>query len=404
MKHLLYFLLAFYWLLHGIIAYASANIPILHSSHDTPEHLFPAATGKGPYQITIDYTDAASRNHIKHTCLRLQGSGKQQTLIYLEMNFMVQLGGEGDHLENIIGSKVEIPNGYRVTYAFDINADWPSAEHIYFEAWSLDSSGQKGPVLSHEWHRSFNHQSILSDTRDFREHASISNTRVEPVAEEVQREVGLGQMLWTVRAGPAQDAGSHAWSDSADAVWADYEGLHLTIGRDSAGWYGSEIRARHRLGYGVYSFKLVGRIDELDPNVVLGLSVFGEDEEDFNIAFSRWGNPAADNAQFVPHSDTAVTQPDRFGFTQSGTYTLHVITWEPDRLMFNSYHGHQVNQQNMIHKKVYTGEQVPTLENENVRMCLKLVDTAPLDGQSVEFIIKDFTYVPFSNNMDFVTY
>ncbi|HAC09518.1 MAG TPA: hypothetical protein DCG14_07675, partial [Phycisphaerales bacterium] len=65
------------------------------------------------------------------------------------------------------------------------------------------------------------------------------------------------------------------------------------------------------LGYGTYRFKTRGRVDLLDPNTVFGLFIWeypqcfeGSDEwwnpaSEFDIEFSRWGQPGNDFAQFV---------------------------------------------------------------------------------------------------------
>ena len=56
------------------------------------------------------------------------------------------------------------------------------------------------------------------------------------------------------------------------------------------------------LGFGRYQFQVIGRIDQLDPNVVLGLfkyptpDVGPDGTNEIDIEFAQWGRATANNA------------------------------------------------------------------------------------------------------------
>src|SRR5690242_14250466 len=77
---------------------------------------------------------------------------------------------------------------------------------------------------------------------------------------------------WLVRDGGEAKSGPgpNAWSRSC--VWVEDKGqLHLKIEHRDGRWQCAEVTTRERLGYGRYQFQVIGAIDKLDRNVVLGL-------------------------------------------------------------------------------------------------------------------------------------
>jgi len=228
--------------------------------------------------------------------------------------------------------------------------------------------------------------------------ADITQVRLEPASDDVYREVSFAGMEWVVRAAKDQGPGPFGtyndWLNNPDAVWVDSEGLHLTIGSDSAGWYCTEVYTKDTVGYGTYTFKIDGRIDRLDPNAVFGLFIYENDAQEADFEFSLWGDPTDNNAQFVVQPYTNAGNLERFNIVQEGNYTLHVMIWEPHQITYKSYHGHHVNPENLIHEWVYRGNDIPTADNEKLHMNLWLMDTAPAHEQPMHFIIKDVTYTP----------
>jgi hypothetical protein len=107
----------------------------------------------------------------------------------------------------------------------------------------------------------------------------MSPPALPPEWNETNQEVQVNTITfsgyqWDVRAdtgGP----GPNIWD--AGNVQVDDEGrLHLKITKNTGAagkteWHCAEINTQQRLGLGRYQFQVIGRIDKLDRNVVLGL-------------------------------------------------------------------------------------------------------------------------------------
>lgn len=113
-----------------------------------------------------------------------------------------------------------------------------------------------------------------------------------PDAAEIQ----FGGYTWTVRSGRG-GPGPNAWDPRN--LWLDsVTNLHLKISQRDGVWSCAEITMRQRLGFGRYQFQTIGRLDQLDDNVVLGLFNYptgdlGPDgTHEIDIEFARWGNGA----------------------------------------------------------------------------------------------------------------
>ncbi len=108
------------------------------------------------------------------------------------------------------------------------------------------------------------------------------------------KDIEFGGYTWTVRSGRG-GPGPNAWDESN--VWIDVAtNLHLKITQRDGKWTCAEVTMRKRLGFGRYQFKVSGRLDRLDDNVVLGLFNYPTGDVGLNatheidIEFARWGN------------------------------------------------------------------------------------------------------------------
>src|SRR5262249_33385967 len=150
---------------------------------------------------------------------------------------------------------------------------------------------------------------------------------------------------WHVRGGGFGGPGPNFWEP--DNVWVDDHGyLHLTISYQNGHWTCAEINLTQPLGFGIYQFQVIGRIDQLDRNVVLGLFTYGgpDGTNEIDIEFGQWGNPNAPRghytvwpAQFVPDYKNTT---QAFPVALNGSYTTHRFTWSSDQILFQSLHGH----------------------------------------------------------------
>ena len=103
---------------------------------------------------------------------------------------------------------------------------------------------------------------------------------------------------WKVKFGTHEGPGPNNWSENN--VWVDQNGyLHLKLTQQGDRWYCAEVLTQDRLGFGRYQFWVVGRVDRLDPNVVLGLfnyptpDVGPDGTNEIDIEFAQWGKPEA---------------------------------------------------------------------------------------------------------------
>jgi hypothetical protein len=197
--------------------------------------------------------------------------------------------------------------------------------------------------------------------------------------------------------------GPNNFSDSPNDVWVDNDGrLHLKIVNRNGKWYCTEVIATQSLGHGVYTFTVASRVDLLDKNVVLGLFTWDDAAPQFNyremdIEFSRWGEDAGQNAQYVVQPWTRSGNRHRFDMTLSGNDSTHSFTWRPAQIQFNSWQGRNAppNPSDAIHSWTYTGQDIPPAGGENARINLWLLDgKPPADGQEVEVVVESFAFAP----------
>ena len=136
--------------------------------------------------------------------------------------------------------------------------------------------------------------------------------------------------------------GPNLFSDSTDNVWIDdQDRLHLKITRSRRSYYCAEVKSVEPLPYGTFRWMLESPVDNLDPNVVLGLftwsdtSVFANGEVD--IEFSRWGDPIAPNAQYVVQPYYYPGHMFEFYLPSGVVPTVHSFTWTPTVVDFRSW-------------------------------------------------------------------
>ncbi len=168
------------------------------------------------------------------------------------------------------------------------------------------------------------------------------------------------------------------WVDASDQ-------LHLTVQNNFGNWYSSEIALVDPLGYGDYVFTTQGRLDLLDPNVVFGLFIWEYEpcydpsylwwnpDNEFDIEFSRWGNPASAIGQFVAQPYDWPGNLNRFDATfSSNEITSHAFRWLHDRVECRSWRGGPLDEATsaQIYSWTYTGPHIPRPEQPRVHLNL----------------------------------
>jgi len=213
---------------------------------------------------------------------------------------------------------------------------------------------------------------------------------------------------WRVK-GPGYYApGPNNFSDAVESVWVDQDDrLHMTIRNRSGVWYSTEVVLEDTLGYGDYVFTTRGRLDLLDPHVVLGLFLWQyppcwddaytwwNPANEIDIEISRWGNPGNDLAQFVAQPYSWSGNISRFDMVFSeDEITSHAMRWLPDRVECRSWRGglHDESPANMVHTWTYTGPHIPRPEQPRIHVNLWKFDGSPAVDQEV--ILEEFYFVP----------
>ncbi len=203
---------------------------------------------------------------------------------------------------------------------------------------------------------------------------------------------------WDVKAGFGNPGGNF-WSGDSSDVWVDENGrLHLTLSAKNERWYATEVISRNYFGYGTYTFYLDADPGLFDSNVVAGIFLYLDEENEIDIEFSRWGDD--DNYQFGNYVVQPADLPGnqfRFPIITSGSYTTHQITWLPGQIHFASWHGHYPEplEGRIIAQWQYSGDNVPV--NNGLRLFFNLWlfrGIAPNKPGSEKFVISDMNYMP----------
>ncbi|SEM06223.1 hypothetical protein SAMN04488505_103268 [Chitinophaga rupis] len=234
---------------------------------------------------------------------------------------------------------------------------------------------------------------------------ATNSQKAAPVKALAERTISFSGINWTVR----DEAGTSGpddnyWSSSTSNVWVDASGhLHMKIRKDAATgrWYCAEVTSQQSFGYGTYVWKIEGRVDQLDKNIVFGLFNYkaGDDgHHEVDIEFARWGNNAWPNYNYTVYPSSG--DPDsnahhEFELALNGTYTTHTFYRTSSAVSYRGYHGHTEDINNSFFPwTTPAGFPVSTLALP-VHMNLWLFNhLAPSNGQEVELIIHQFIYRP----------
>ena len=232
------------------------------------------------------------------------------------------------------------------------------------------------------------------------------------VQEELRkpRTISFSGYDWEVkmrdfRAGP----GPNYFSDRAEDIRVDDEGLHLTISKRDGRWYCTEAILDTSLGYGTYIIRTHGRADAIDPMMVLGLFTWDgaakkQNHREMDIEFTRWGDAGEyTNAQYAvqpcnqcPGCDDRCTR-FRVNLTDEESNLTHYIIWSPGTVEFMTYHVHHIGSPSqastLVHRWKHISEYVPEPGNENIRFNFWLHEgNAPAGNQGYEVVITNFTW------------
>ncbi len=225
---------------------------------------------------------------------------------------------------------------------------------------------------------------------------------VAAVAEAGLRTIRFYGYSWHVKAAETRTGpGPNYFSDEPAGVWVDKLGrLHLRIVKKGGRWYCSEVYSAKAFGYGTYTFTLASRVDRLDKNAVLGLFTWDDNAPEYNfreidIEFSRWGDEAVANAQFVVQPWARTGNEHRFELALNSVFSTHSFQWNAGDILFSSHRGHAPALGDAIETWSYAGADIPPAGAGNARINLWLMDgTPPSNGQGAEVVVESFRFTP----------
>ncbi|HUY22624.1 MAG TPA: hypothetical protein VMV22_09810 [Acidimicrobiales bacterium] len=223
--------------------------------------------------------------------------------------------------------------------------------------------------------------------------ALVLVTPARPAAAVARRTLSFSGYTWTVKSnahrlgpGPNYFSKKNAWVDSLGR-------LHLVITKAKRHWTVGEVVNTRSLGYGTYTWVLDSRVDDLDPDMVLGLFTYDWTSPQFNyreidIEASRWGDPFdPTNAQFVvqPYAHTGNLTRVTLGSSLPTTLSFH---WTASGLSFSAPGASPSSW-------TYTGADRPPAGGEvpDINFWLR-GGHAPMNGHGAEVVVRSFTFTP----------
>ncbi len=210
---------------------------------------------------------------------------------------------------------------------------------------------------------------------------------------------------WTVKHGPAMGPGPNTWDRRN--VWVDDQGrLHLRIARRDGKWTCAELSTTQRLHFGTYEFQTLGRLDQFDANVVLGLfnypprDVGVDTTHEIDIEFARWGRADAPVGNFTmwPVKDELKQTSHTFDVRLEDSVMTHRFDWQRDRITFVSQQGGADGSPQPISRWQFDRQPVADyISSAPMPLHLNLwlfQGRAPTDEKEVEVVIESFRFRP----------
>ena len=220
----------------------------------------------------------------------------------------------------------------------------------------------------------------------------LTTTSSGPVGASTPNTLSFSGYTWTIKSGPHKMGPGPNYFSQSNA-WVDDQGhLHLAITKSGTHWTVGEVYATTSLGYGTYTWVVDSRVDELDPNMVLGLFTYANarayHHREIDVEASRWGNifdPT--NAQFVVQPSgrrgnlLRITEQPTLPATFSFRWTATSLTFSAPDATPSTW--------------TYAGKNRPPAGGELADMNLWLMSgRAPAFGAGASVVIDSFTFTP----------
>lgn len=209
--------------------------------------------------------------------------------------------------------------------------------------------------------------------------------------DEFPRTIAFSGYQWDIKDG-YWGPGPNDFSGSNSNVWVDDNGLHLKITKSNDMWYCAEVYSLKSFGYGMYTYRLSTRVDNLDPRAVFGAFIYDWDSQDeIDLEFSKdmadpvYGQYNALYSLHVPKE--AFSQTTRFVMSDTATST-HQIIWEPGKITYKI-------RDDRDGTEILNGEYHKDILPKDNRMRFNLwllQGLPPVNGVGDEVIIKSFNF------------
>lgn len=221
--------------------------------------------------------------------------------------------------------------------------------------------------------------------------------------------LSFGGLTWSIKSPPIQVYPGPQFFQQSNAFVDAVGQLHLRLAQCSGSWCAAEIYTKDVVGYGTYSFTINSQLNDLDPNVTLGLFPWDaqagdESNREWDIEFGRWGIAnASANAQYVVQPYNAPNNLIQFLMSPAAVST-HTVTWLPSQLSFSSSAGAPGGGGSLIYQWNYPGaaSQIPMPGDGHLHMNLYVAaGSAPSVPVAQEIVIGSFQFTPLGSQIGF---
>jgi hypothetical protein len=223
-----------------------------------------------------------------------------------------------------------------------------------------------------------------------------------------------GGVQWNVKSHLGQKPGPNNWSSAN--VFVDANGdLHLAITNVGGSWYCSEVWTNATFGFGTFQWQIQTAIDQLDPNIVLGLFDYGppalgpDGTHEIDIEYSRFGSTTGNIGRWTVWPN-ALSTPPVFARTPflfalgADPTTTSQFNWSSTNVAFSTMSGFQPpgSSTNTLSSWNFQPTDPSTTISQSpmpVHMNFYLYQgSPPTNGQGAEVVIHSFAFTPATNS------
>jgi hypothetical protein len=217
-----------------------------------------------------------------------------------------------------------------------------------------------------------------------------------PASRPLHHTLTFSGYEWTVRAAPSDRGGTNIYD--ASNAWTDASGaLHLRITGEPGKWTCAQVILTRSLGFGTYRL-VVRDASQLDPATVFAMYTLSDagaasadrNPREWDIEFSRWGNPSGKNARYLLQP-AYVGQNTVWFMAPSGILT-HEVRWGSGSVSISTARGSGKGPVVVGHN--FTSS-VPQAGDEKFRINLYDFQRGPERmKQGAEIVIERFEFLP----------